>query len=227
MANYVLVHGAWGGGQSYDRTKADLEAEGHTVLIVALRGLGTRYKELDRGITLSDHIGDVLVQVAASGFDRFILVGHSYGGMVITGAASALASRIDAICYIDAFLPEDGQSLWDITGPFEHDWYINTQKTKPGYVDPIGAVDFEPMPGVVGYHPLLTLLEAVQLTGAEQAIPRKAYIFATGYQPTPFPRFAKAVKNDPAWKYHEVECGHHVMQERPELTCRVLLALAA
>src|SRR5690606_21018783 len=65
---------------------------------------------------------------------------------------------------------------------YEHNWYIDTQRHKPGYVDPIGASDFEVVPGVVGYHPLLTLLEAVKLTGAEASIPRKAYIFATGYQ---------------------------------------------
>ena len=59
-------------------------------------------------------------------------------------------------------MPGDGQSLWDITGEFEHDWYIDSQKFKPGYVDPIGSVDFAVVPGVIGYHPLLTLLEAVR-----------------------------------------------------------------
>ena len=225
MANYVLVHGAWGGGQSYDLTKADLEAAGHTVLVCALRGLGIRQSELHPGITLSDHIDDVCEQVAASGFDRFILAGHSYGGMVITGAASRLAKQIDAICYIDAFMPDNGQSLWDITGEFEHNWYIDTQKTKPGYVDPIGAIDFSVVPGVVGYHPLLTLLEAVQLTGAEKDIPRKSYIFATGYQPTPFPPFAEKARAA-GWDYHEADCDHFVMQNRPEVTAKVLLGLA-
>ena len=73
--------------------------------------------------------------------------------------------RIDAICYVDAFWPQDGESLWDITSEFEHNWYIDSQKHKPGYVDPIGGVDFAVVPGVVGYHPLLTLLEAVRLSG--------------------------------------------------------------
>ena len=225
MANYVLVHGAWGGGQSYDMTRADLAAAGHQVLVVALKGIGTRQSELHPGITLTDHVQDVLDQVEASGFDRFILAGHSYGGMVITGAASTLASRIDAICYIDAFLPEDGQSLWDITGEFEHNWYIDTQKTKPGYVDPIGQADFQPVPGIVGYHPLLSLLEAVQLSGDEQAIPRKAYIFATDYQPTPFPRFAEKARAA-GWDYHEAPTDHFVMENAPELTAKVLLGLA-
>jgi pimeloyl-ACP methyl ester carboxylesterase len=225
MADYVLVHGAWGGNQSYAQTVRDLEAAGHRAIACTLRGLGSRQAELHPGITLTDHIDDVCAQIADAGFDRFILAGHSYGGMVITGVAARLGDRIDAIAYIDAFMPGDGESLWDITGEFEHNWYIDTQKHKPGYVDPIGSIDFAVVPGVVGYHPLLTLLEAVTLTGAEAAIPRKAYIFATGYQPTPFPRFAERARSE-GWEFHETDCDHFVMQNRPELTARVLLGLA-
>lgn len=226
MANYVLVHGAWGGGHTYGEVPARLRAEGHNVLVAQLTGLGSRQDQLHPGITLSDHIRDVLIQIEAAGFDRFVLAGHSYGGMVITGVAAKLSARIDAICYIDAFLPEDGQSLWDITGEFEHQWYIDTQKHKPGFVDLIGAEGFQPVPGVIGYHPLLTLLEAVQLTGEEQKIPRRSYIFANNWQPSPFPRFAEKTKADPAWEYHETGTSHHVMGEAPEQTVEILLGLA-
>jgi len=225
MANYVLVHGAWGGGQFYNKVVPLLESAGHAVLVTTMRGLGTRDGELHPGIVLSDHVADVLGQVADAGFERFILVGHSYGGMVITGVAAQLGSRIDAICYVDAFVPEDGQSLWDIAGPFERGWYIDQQKFHPGYVPPIGNTTFEPVPGERGYHPLLTLLEAVKLTGEEAKIPRRAYIFATGFQPTPFPRFAEKARAE-GWEYHEADCGHFVMDERPELTAKVLLGLA-
>jgi pimeloyl-ACP methyl ester carboxylesterase len=227
MANYVLVHGAWGGNQSYELTKRDLEAAGHTVLAATLRGLGTRQDELHPGITLTDHIDDVCDQIGEAGFDRFILAGHSYGGMVVTGVAARLGDRIDAICYIDAFWPGDGESLWDITGGFEHAWYIDTQKFTPGLIRPLGTPeDFEPVPQVVGYHPLLTLLEAVRYTGKEDLIPRRAYIFATGYEQTPFPRFAETAQAV-GWEYHEADCDHFVMQNRPEKTAEVLLGLAA
>jgi pimeloyl-ACP methyl ester carboxylesterase len=225
MANFVLVHGAWGGNHTYADVPARLAAAGHTVLNCTLPGLGTRQDELHPGITLTDHVNAVCEQVEAAGFDRFILAGHSYGGMVITGVAGQLGKRIDAICYIDAFLPDNGQSLWDITGEFEHNWYVDSQKHKPGYVDPIGAIDFAHVPGVVGYHPLLTLLEAVRLSGDEQAIPRKAYIFATAYNPTPFPRFAQKAR-DAGWDYHEVATDHFVMQNDPDTTVKVLLSLA-
>jgi pimeloyl-ACP methyl ester carboxylesterase len=227
MANYVLVHGAWGGGQSYDRTAADLRAAGHEVLVARLKGLGSRSDELHPGITLTDHIADVCDQVAQAGIDRFILAGHSYGGMVITGIAARLGGRIDAIAYIDAFLPGDGQSLWDVTGAFEHAWYIDSQKFTPGLVAPIGSVDFEPVPGMVGRHPLLTLTEAVRLTGEETKIPRRAYIFANDWQPTPFTRFRDQVRGDPAWECHESKASHFVMADQPEQLLGILLGLAA
>src|SRR5690606_33880870 len=194
MANYVLVHGAWGGGQNYDRTAQDLREAGHDVLVCTLRGLGARQSELHAGITLSDHIDDVCEQIASSGFERFILAGHSYGGMVVTGVATRLGARIDAIVYIDAFLPGDGESLWDVTGEFEHSWYIDSQKFTPGLVAPIGSVDFQAVPGQIGRHPLLTLTEAVRYTGEEAKIPRRIYVFANDWRPTPFKRFSDQVQ---------------------------------
>lgn len=227
MANYVLVHGAWGGGQGYDRTAEDLRAAGHDVLVARLRGLGSRSDELHPGITLTDHIDDVCDQVAQAGIDRFILAGHSYGGMVVTGVAARLGARIDAIAYIDAFFPGDGQSLWDITGAFEHAWYIDSQKFTPGLVAPIGSVDFEPVPGMVGRHPLLTLTEAVRYTGEEAKIPRRTYIFANDWQPTPFARFHDQLRGDPAWECHESKASHFVMADQPEQLLAILLGLAA
>jgi pimeloyl-ACP methyl ester carboxylesterase len=226
MADYVLVHGAWGGAHTYDTVPESLRAAGHQVLAATLPGLGTRQGELHPGITLTDHVDAVCEQIAEAGYERFVLVGHSYGGMVITGVSARLGARIDAICYIDAFLPGDGESLWDVTGGFEHAWYIDVQKHTPGLVRPLMAPDdFQPVPGVVGYHPLLTLLEAVRYTGEEAKIARRAYIFATGYEQTPFPRFAAQAKAE-GWDYHETDCDHFVMQNRPEKTAEVLLGLA-
>ena len=68
MADYVLVHGAWGGGHAYERLAGELRAEGHRVLVAALTGLGVRSAELHPGITLSDHIDDVCDQIAEAGF---------------------------------------------------------------------------------------------------------------------------------------------------------------
>lgn len=226
MANYVLVHGAWGGGHGYNRLASELRDAGHSVLVAQLTGLGVRSGELHPGITLTDHVDDVCRQIGEEAFDRFILAGHSYGGMIVTGVATRLGGRIDAIAYIDAFLPSDGQSLWDITGDYEHAWYIDSQKFTPGLVAPIGSVDFEPVPGQIGRHPLLTLTEAVRFTGEEAKIPRRSYIFASDWQPTPFGLFRDRVQGDPAWEYHDSKASHFVMADQPEQLLEIMLGLA-
>jgi pimeloyl-ACP methyl ester carboxylesterase len=218
VTDYVLVHGAWGSARHFDRLAADLRQAGHRVLVAELTGLGTRADESSPGITLSTHVGDVLAQIEAAGFARFVLAGHSYGGMVITGIATWLGARIDALVYIDAFVPKDGESLWDITGDFEHRHYIDSQKHTPGLVAPImGASD----PGRPR-HPLLTLLEAVRTTGEEAKVPRRTYIFATAWEPTPFRSFHAETKRDAGWQVHELASGHDVMTDQPEALLAIL-----
>lgn len=211
MTDFVLVHGAWCGSWVFERLAADLFDAGHRVLIAELTGLGSRKDEFHAGINLSTHIGDVVGQIAQAGFDRFVLVGHSWGGMVITGVATRLGSRIDALVYIDAFVPDDGQSLWDLTSEWEHDHYITSQKFSPGAVVPLPGLAAPLMTP----HPLLTMLEAVRFTGEEARVGRRVYVFARSWQPTPFARFAERLAHDPAWEYHEADAGHDVMSDQP------------
>lgn len=220
MTDYVLVHGAWGGGWAYDRLAADLRAAGHRVLVAGLTGLGAHATELDRSITLTRHIDDVCHQIDHAGFGRFVLVGHSYGGMVVTGVATRLGGRIDALVYLDAFLPEDGQSLWDTVGEFERNHYIDSQKFTPGLIAPLPGLESPRL----GRHPLYTLIEGVRFTGEESKVRRRVYVFAASWQPTPFARFRDRVKDEPAWEYHEADASHDVMGDQPEQVRDILLA---
>ena len=222
MTDYVLVHGAWGGSWAYDRLAADLRAAGHRVVVTELTGLGIRKGEFHPGITLTTHIDDVCAQIAAAGFDRFVLAGHSYGGMIVTGVATRLGARIDALVYIDAFLPQDGQSLWDLTGEFEHNHYIGSQKFTPGAVAPLPGLESP----VLSPHPLLTLVEAVLFTGEEAKVDRRVYIFATAWEPTPFRQFVARATTEPGWEYHEAAASHYVMGDQPEQTLAILLGCA-
>jgi pimeloyl-ACP methyl ester carboxylesterase len=220
VTDYVLVHGAWGGGWAYDRLATELRTEGHRVLVAELSGLGLRRTGLNAAIDLSRHVADVVDQVAESGFDRFVLAGHSYGGMVITGVATKLGEQIDALVYIDAFLPQDGQSLWDITGDWEHEAYVRNQRETPGLVAPIFGTDDNRLT----HHPLLTLLEPVRFTGAEAKVGKHHYIFATGYTPTPFAVFCENVENNPHWSVHRWASSHDVMSDQPDRLRELLLS---
>ncbi|GAA5066837.1 pimeloyl-ACP methyl ester carboxylesterase [Thermocatellispora tengchongensis] len=112
---YVLVHGSWGGGWVWSRLRPLLEAAGHEVHTPTLPGLGERAGD-PRGaeIGLSAHLDDLLGYLEREGLERVTLVGHSYGGMVISGVAGHAPERVAALVYLDAFAPEPGQSCFDL-----------------------------------------------------------------------------------------------------------------
>ncbi len=222
MADYVLVHGAWGGGHLFGRLGDDLRKAGHRALIAQLTGLGARTHLVSPAIDLAMHIDDVVKQIEDADYTDLVLVGHSYGGMVISGVASRIGGRIAHIIYLDAFLPQDGQSLWDMVGDFERDHYISGQRETPGLVTPLPGLD----PTGMTHHPLLTLIQPVKFSGKEQEISRRSYIYASGWDHSPFgPSYGRA-KDDAAWQTHVLDCGHFVMGERPDELRAILLDAA-
>jgi pimeloyl-ACP methyl ester carboxylesterase len=117
MATFVLVHGGGHGGWCYQRVARLLREHGHDVYTPTLTGLGERSHLLDPGIDLDTHITDVVNVLRFEGLHEVLLVGHSYGGMVITGVGDRAADRIAGLVYLDAANPVNGQSLVDVAGP--------------------------------------------------------------------------------------------------------------
>ena len=117
MATYVLVHGGGHGGWCYQRVARLLRARGHEVYTPTLTGLGERAHLLDDRVDLNRHIEDVVAVLRFEDLRDVILVGHSYGGMVITGIADRAADRVGKLVYLDAANPVNGQSLVDVSGP--------------------------------------------------------------------------------------------------------------
>lgn len=113
MATYVLVHGGGHGGWCYDKVAKLLRGAGHDVYTPTLTGLGERKHLLRADTDLSTHIMDIVNTLIYEDIHDVILVGHSYGGMVITGVADRAADRIQELVYLDAAHPGDGQSLVD------------------------------------------------------------------------------------------------------------------
>jgi pimeloyl-ACP methyl ester carboxylesterase len=117
QSTFVLVHGAWHGGWCYGRVAERLRAAGHRVLTPTLTGLGERSHLCSRSVNLTTHIADVVNLIKWEQLQRVTLVGHSYGGVVVTGVADTIPERISSLVYLDAFVPKDGQCMLDLVGP--------------------------------------------------------------------------------------------------------------
>jgi pimeloyl-ACP methyl ester carboxylesterase len=117
VATYVLIHGGGHGGWCYQRVTPLLQAKGHRVYTPTLSGLGERSGLLTDAIDLAMHAEDVAAVLHYEDLRDVILVGHSYGGMVITGAADKAADRVGKLVFLDAATPRNGESLVDVAGP--------------------------------------------------------------------------------------------------------------
>lgn len=138
---FVIVHGATAGGWEWKRTGDFLVEKGHAVFRVTLTGLGERHHLSNTEIDLNTHIEDVVNVVLFEGLDNIVLSGHSYGGMVITGVMDRIPERIRHVIYLDAAVPDDGESLYDVfDGPRDDsrvsDGMFLTPWVKPGAQPP-------------------------------------------------------------------------------------------
>jgi pimeloyl-ACP methyl ester carboxylesterase len=120
MATFILIPGGWQGGWVYQQVADLLTAHGHTALPVTLAGLGDRSAPL---ANLDTHIGEVAALVRAQR-GEVVLVGQSYGGMIVSGGADAAPSRLRALVYVDAYVPESGDSVWSLTTPRFRDLFV-------------------------------------------------------------------------------------------------------
>ena len=116
-ATFVLVHGGGHGGWCYQLVADRLRAVGHRVYTPTMTGLAERSHLLRPDIDLDFQINDVVQLLKYEDLRDAILVGHSYGGMVITGIADRAADRVGHLVYLDAANPKNGQSLVDVAGP--------------------------------------------------------------------------------------------------------------
>ncbi len=115
MATFVLVHGAWHGGWCWQKLVPFLEAAGHAVYAPTLTGLAERASELSPDVGLDTHIQDIVGLLVNQDLHGVVLVGHSYGGMVITGVVDQAPERIAHLVYLDTFVPRDGEAMVDVS----------------------------------------------------------------------------------------------------------------
>ncbi len=235
MATYVIVHGAWGGGWAWRRSVGALLREaGHEVFTPTLTGLGERAHLASPEIGLDTHIADLLGVLECEDLRDVILVGHSYGGMVITGAAERASARLSQLVYVDAMVPEDGQSLADLIGPGAAERLTaQAQAEGEGWRLPPGPMAPDTPPAIRALaesrrfpQPLRTFTEPVHLgDGAASALPR-TYVLCTAPAGDVFARIAARLRDTPGWRIEEFPTGHNIQYTMPRELADLLLALA-
>jgi pimeloyl-ACP methyl ester carboxylesterase len=223
MATFVVAHGAWSAGWAWKKMHPLMTARGHRLITPTLTGLGERGHLASPDIDLDTHIADILGVLRFEGLIGVNLIGHSYGGMVATGAADRARERIAQLIYLDAFAPDDGDSAFDLLpaatraqreaaiaggvfvapGPMPSD----TPAEDRAWCEPLRLPQ-----------PLKTNTQKLKLQGGPLTLPRH-YIYCTRNPPDDrFRRFYDRAKRE-GWGAHEVDASHN-----PHITCPNLLA---
>jgi pimeloyl-ACP methyl ester carboxylesterase len=217
VAEFVLIPGGWHGGWVFEGVERRLLESGHIVRSVTLSGLGEHAAPT---ANLSTHVAETIGLLEVSD-QSVVLCGHSYGGMVITGAADAVPEKVRALVYLDAYLPADGDSTWSLTTPRFRELFL-AGVAENGYAcaPPVG-LDPRCRP-----HPIGAFLQAVRLTGAWKRVARKIYVGAYGWEGSPFLDLFKRLQRDPEWTTLSLDCGHSIPRLAPGRAVEVLLAAA-
>jgi len=209
---YVLVHGAWGGGWDWKHVDQLLTADGNEVYRPTLTGQGEHSNLSSTNIDLDTHIQDIVNVILWENLHDVVLVGHSYGGMVITGVADRVPDRIKHLVYLDALLPENGENVDAILPP-------KVPRTiKDGFVIPIWVAGNPPPPHDVPQS-ARTFSEPITLTN--QAVAEKlpsTYILTVDMGKSPeqddfYPCFERAKAR--GWTTHIMEGDHNVQRSHP------------
>ena len=205
---FVIVHGAWGGGWDWRGIDSILTRQGHTVDRVTLTGLGDRVHLASPNIGLETHVTDVVNAIEFEKLNDVVLIGHSYGGMVITGVAERIPQRIRHLVYVDAFVPEHGESVKALADAgFDQ---MVTNMAKDGMLVPPWSRSEMPTPKDVP-QPLKTFTDTLALTNpAARSVPG-TYILTIdkGATQDAFTRFAQRAEAR-QWRVHRMENTDHV-----------------
>jgi len=235
MATYVLVHGAWRGSWIWKRVRKELLARGHDVFTPTLTGVGERSHLLSRDVNLETHVADVINLIRWEELGNIVLCGHSYAGCVVTTVADRIPEKISALVYLDAFVPENGQSLNDTLPPADRQAQLEATRTVgEGWKTPpipaeafnVNSRDREWVDRQSTLQPLACFQQPLRLSGALSRIENITYILATGWSPSPFPQFYEKARTR-GWSTLTMNCGHDVMLDRPEEVAQILLTTTA
>jgi pimeloyl-ACP methyl ester carboxylesterase len=211
---FLVCHGAWSAGWAWKKMHPLMAAAGHRLVTPTYTGLGEREHLANPSVDLETHIQDILNVIRYEDLRDIVLIGHSYGGMVATGVADRARDLITQLIYLDAFVPEDGQSLLDLNEPARARM-MEPVKSGDGWRIPPNPTPSDTSPGDTEWlskrrvnQPVRCFDMPLKLHGGELTLPR-SYIYALRATPADtFRRFAERAKSEPGWRYHEIDASH-------------------
>lgn len=220
----VLVHGAWVGEWSWAPVLPVLEASGRPVHAVSLTGHGTRRHESGPHVTLGDHVDDVVGVIETHDLTEVTLVGHSYGGRVISRAYHRVPERIARMVYLDAHVPlapDAGQTPERIAEAAANGGMLRFTSYDPDPEEVGGPAGFDWFMQRVMPQSFATFTEPIGPPPPDELA--KTYVFATGYSPTRFAHYAAAAAAHPAWDYVELPGSHWLMFSHRDEVADIIL----
>lgn len=241
MSTFLLVHGAWHSGRCWERVVPLLTAAGHRVLAPSLTGYGDKAHLLGLEVGLDTHVDDIVGLIAENNLDDVVLVGHSYAGLVISSAANQVPDRVAHLVYLDAMVPEDGESAADVhpvtrrliesAEASESGWRVPPPPEQPpplglfGVTDP---ADIAWLRGILSDQPVRCLQQPARLNNpAATTIPR-THIHCVGAKPAGITRRPVPLTqaNGTPAQVWELPTGHDCMITMPTELSELLLKLA-
>ncbi len=231
---FLLVHGAWHGAWCWAKLTPLLEAAGHRVLTCTQTGLAERSHLLSRSITLDTFVQDVVNLIRWEDLSNLILVGHSFGGNAISGAADQVPGAIRHLVYLDALVLQNGQSPFSVVPQEVADHRRKlAMDSSEGLSMPVpdasafgvkDPADRDWLHAKLTPHPLSVYEDTLKLSAEPgNGLPATYIAVTPHYQPTTSSRdYAKTRKD---WNFVEMQAGHDAMVTSPEALAKILLSL--
>lgn len=215
LPTIVIVHGAWGGGWAFREVEQLLRDSGYRVYRPTLTGQGERYHLATPEVDLATHITDVVNVLEFEELEDVVLVGHSYGGMVVTGVADRVPARIRHLVYLDAFVPFDGESLADLAGDFMVRLESSGATVDSAFVNPVWVEPGSPVPKDVPQS-MRTFTQPIELQGAPGGELQVSYIITRDAPGAPDSFDSAAARaRELGWTLYELVSDHNPQWSRP------------
>jgi pimeloyl-ACP methyl ester carboxylesterase len=221
MSTFVLVPGGWHGGWYFQGLAEALRARGHRAYSMTLTGVGERQHLLRADVNLDTHIGDVVQLLQMEELSEVVLLGHSYAGIVLSGVIDLVPDRVGAAIYCDAYVPEDGQSCYQLTSDRYRDLFLEGAATDGFSVPPPPGPD----PRRTA-HPLAAFLQRLRLRNPPSQQIRRGYVYLSGWPDSPFASVYERLRTAPEWRTFELPVGHNVVANAFDELLEIMLQFA-